>query len=83
MVFNKVGLFKTNTVSSVYMRIATFPDVTHSSSFYTVTNSEREDIPLYKFPFSERLIFRKYMDIYGQHRPLDHAYYGRSTIRVL
>ena len=26
-VFNKVGLFKTNTVSSVYMRITTFPNV--------------------------------------------------------
>jgi hypothetical protein len=25
-VFNKVGLFKTNTVSSVYMRITTFPN---------------------------------------------------------
>ena len=26
-VFNKVGLFKTNTVSSVYMRITTFPNI--------------------------------------------------------
>ena len=25
-VFNKVGLFKTNTVSSVYVRITTFPN---------------------------------------------------------
>ena len=25
-VFNKEGLFKTNTVSSVYMRITTFPN---------------------------------------------------------